>query len=91
LITERGYEEQARSYLNMESAADMAASAEKKAATGALIGAGFDFAAAIATLGTFGGGGGGGGGDVGAPMSLAPPPPQQFGPFQPPAGLQGVY
>lgn len=34
----------------MESAVDMAASAEKKAATGAEIGAGFDFAAAIGTL-----------------------------------------
>jgi hypothetical protein len=29
LITKQGYEEQAQSYLNMESAADMAASAEK--------------------------------------------------------------
>jgi hypothetical protein len=36
----------AQSYLNMESTADMAASAEKKAATGAEIGAGFQFAAA---------------------------------------------
>jgi hypothetical protein len=90
LITEQGYEEQAQSYLNMESAADMAASAQKKAATGAEIGAGFQFAAAIASLFTPAPGGGGGG-DVGAPLSLAPPPPQQFGPFQPPGGLQGVY
>jgi hypothetical protein len=89
LITEQGYEEQAQSYLNMESAADMAASAEKTAATGAEIGAGFQFAAAIASL--FTPGSGGGGGDVGAPLSLAPPTPQQFGPFQPPSGLQGVY
>jgi hypothetical protein len=92
LITEAGYEEQAQSYLNMESAADMAASAEKKAATGAEIGAGFQFAAAIASLFNPGpGGGSSGGGDVGAPMSLAPPAPQQFGPFQPPSGLRGVY
>jgi hypothetical protein len=34
----------------MSAAADMAASAEKKAATGAEIGAGFQFAAAIGTL-----------------------------------------
>jgi hypothetical protein len=60
LITEQGYEEQAQSYLNMESAADMAASAEKKAATGAMIGAGFDFAAAIGSLFTPTPGGGGG-------------------------------
>jgi hypothetical protein len=59
LVTEQGYEEQAQSYLNMESAADMAASAEKKAATGAEIGAGFQFAAGVASL--FAGGAGGGG------------------------------
>ena len=35
LITEAGFEEQAQSYRNMESAAEMAASAEKKAAGGA--------------------------------------------------------
>jgi hypothetical protein len=35
LITEQGYEEQAESYRNMESAADMVASGEKKAAGGA--------------------------------------------------------
>jgi hypothetical protein len=58
LITEEGYQEQAQSY-NMESAADMAASAEKKAATGAEIGAGFQFAAGVASLFTGGGGGGG--------------------------------
>jgi hypothetical protein len=34
----------------MESAADMAASAEKKAATGADIAAGFQFAGAVASL-----------------------------------------
>lgn len=50
LITEQGYEEQAQSYRNMESAADMAASAENKAAFGADIGAAFKFGAAIATL-----------------------------------------
>jgi hypothetical protein len=50
LITEAGYQEQAQSYLNMESAADMAASAEKKAATGADIGAGLQFAAGLASL-----------------------------------------
>jgi hypothetical protein len=60
LITEKGYEEQAESYRNMESAADMAASAEKKAAVGAEWGAGFKFAAAIGTLFTGGLGGGGG-------------------------------
>jgi hypothetical protein len=59
LITEQGYEEQAQSYLNMESAADMAASAEKKAATGADIGAAFQFAAGVASLFTGGTGGGG--------------------------------
>lgn len=50
LITEQGYEEQSQSYLNMESAANLAASAEDKAAQGAEIGAGFKFAAAIASL-----------------------------------------
>ncbi len=59
-IQEQGYQEQAQSYLNMESAADMAAGAEKKAAVGAEIGAGFDFAAAIGTLFTPTPGGGGG-------------------------------
>jgi hypothetical protein len=54
LITEQGYEEQAQSYLNMESAADMAASAEKKAATGADIAASFQFAAGVASLFTGG-------------------------------------
>ena len=48
----------------------MAASAEKKAAVGAEIGAGFDFAAAIGTLftPTPGGGGGGGSSAGGTPM-----------------------
>jgi hypothetical protein len=50
LVTEQGYQEQAESYLSMEAAADMAASAEKKAATGADIGAGFQFAAGVASL-----------------------------------------
>jgi hypothetical protein len=59
---------------------------------GAEIGAGLQFAAGIASLFTGGMGGGGGSSDsVGAPMSLAPPPLRQFGPFQPPGGLQGVY
>lgn len=40
LITEAGYEEQAQSFRSMEAAADMAASAEKKAAFGADIGGG---------------------------------------------------
>jgi hypothetical protein len=50
LITEQGYEEQSQSYLNMESAANMAASAEDKAATGAAWGAALKFGAAIGTL-----------------------------------------
>jgi hypothetical protein len=50
LITEQGYEEQAQSYRNMESAADMAVAAEKNAAKGAAWGAGFEFAGAIASL-----------------------------------------
>jgi hypothetical protein len=93
LITEQGYEEQAQSYRNMESAADMAASAEKKSAVGAEWGAGFKFAAAVGSLFT----GGidlsqlGGSDSGGEPMSLAPPKPQQFGPFQPPSGLGGLY
>jgi hypothetical protein len=59
LITEQGYEEQAQSYRNLEAAADMAASEEKKAAVGAEWGAGFKFAAAIGSLFTGGVGGGG--------------------------------
>jgi hypothetical protein len=50
LITEQGYEEQAQSYRNMESAADMAASAEKKAAGGAEWGAALQFGAGAATF-----------------------------------------
>jgi hypothetical protein len=50
LITETGYEEQAQSFRTMEAAADMAASAEKKAAVGAEWGAALKFGAAIATL-----------------------------------------
>jgi hypothetical protein len=70
LITEQGYEEQAQSYRNMESAANLAAGAEDQAAKGAAWGAGFKFASAIASLLPFptGGGGGGGGGSGGTPM-----------------------
>ena len=69
LITEQGYEEQAQSYRNMESAANLAASAEDQAAKAAGWGAGFKFAGAIASLLPFPtGGGGGGGGSGGTPM-----------------------
>ncbi len=47
LITEAGYEEQAQSFRNMESAADMAASGEKKAAGGADWAAGFQGVAGL--------------------------------------------
>jgi hypothetical protein len=50
LITEQGYEGQAQSYRNMESAAEMAASEEKKAATGDLIGGGLKAFAALAPV-----------------------------------------
>jgi hypothetical protein len=50
LITEQGYEEQAQSYRNMESAANLAAGAEDKAAQGAGWSAGLKFAAAVGTL-----------------------------------------
>lgn len=50
LITEKGYDEQAESYKNMEDAANMAAGAENTAALGADIGAGFKFLAGAATL-----------------------------------------
>jgi hypothetical protein len=40
LITEAGYEEQAKSYANMQTAANMAASADKTAATGDFIAGG---------------------------------------------------
>jgi hypothetical protein len=50
LITEQGYQEQAQSYLNMSAAADMAASAEKKAAGGADIGAALNFGAGAASF-----------------------------------------
>jgi hypothetical protein len=50
LITEAGFEEQAQSYRNMESAANLAAGAEDKAAVGAEWSAGFKFAAAVGTL-----------------------------------------
>jgi hypothetical protein len=75
LITEQAYEEQAQSYLNMESAADMAANAEKKAAGGADIAAGFQFAAGVASLFTGG-------------ASAAPPAaPANYNPNQ----LSGLY
>jgi hypothetical protein len=50
LITEAGYKEQQQSYLNMQSAANIAAEAEDKAATGFDITAGIKAAAGIATL-----------------------------------------
>jgi hypothetical protein len=50
LITEQGFEEQAQSYRTMESAAEMAASAEKKAAGGAEWGAALQFGAGAATF-----------------------------------------
>jgi hypothetical protein len=59
LITEQGYEEQAQSYRNMESAANLAAGAEDQAAKAAGWGAGFKFASAIASLLPFPTGGGG--------------------------------
>jgi hypothetical protein len=48
LIQEKSFEEQAQSYRNMESAADLAASAEKKAAGGAEWGAALKFGAGAA-------------------------------------------
>jgi hypothetical protein len=50
LITEAGFEEQASSYRNLEAAADMAASAEKKAAGGAEWGAALQFGAGAANF-----------------------------------------
>ena len=50
LITEQGYEEQAQSYRNMESAANLAAGAEDKAAQGAGWSAALKFGAAVGTL-----------------------------------------
>jgi hypothetical protein len=50
LITEAGYEEQAQSYRNMQVAANMAADAEDKAATGLDITAAIKGVAAFATL-----------------------------------------
>jgi hypothetical protein len=55
LITEQGFAEQAQSYENMEAAANLAANAEDSAAKGAAWGAGFKFAAAVASLATGGG------------------------------------
>jgi hypothetical protein len=51
LITEQGYKEQAQSFSNMQAAANMAAGAEKTAATGDFIAGGIQGATAIATLG----------------------------------------
>jgi hypothetical protein len=94
LITEQGYEEQAQSYRTMEAAAQMAASAEKKAAIAAEWTGGIKIATGIASM--FTGGGlsglfGSGSEAVGEPMSLAPPKPEQFGPFPEPPGLRGLY
>lgn len=50
LITEAGYKEQATSYTNLASAANIAANAEDQAAQGADITAGLKGAASIATL-----------------------------------------
>lgn len=50
LITEEGYQVQAKSYANMGAAARMAANAEDEAATGAYWGAGFKAAAAVASF-----------------------------------------
>jgi hypothetical protein len=64
LINEAGYEEQAKSYDLMKDASIMAAKADKEAATGAYIGAGFKAVGAVTSLFTGGapGGGPGGGG-----------------------------
>lgn len=50
LISEAGYEEQAKSYQNMAQAAQVAIDAEKKASTGSFIAGGLKLAAGIATL-----------------------------------------
>lgn len=50
LITEAGYEEQAKSYRDMASAADVAIKADKLAAEGAYWGAGISAAAAVFSL-----------------------------------------
>ncbi len=50
LITEEGYKEQAQSYRNMASAAQVAIDSEKDAADMALITGGIKLAASIATL-----------------------------------------
>lgn len=50
LITEAGYKEQAQSYRNMSSAADVAIRAENEAATGAMITGGIKAIAGLATL-----------------------------------------
>lgn len=50
LITEAGYEEQAKSYTNMASAARLAANAEDEAATGSMITGGIKGALAVAQI-----------------------------------------
>lgn len=50
LITEAGYDEQAKSYANMQAAAIMAGNAENNAATGADIGAGIKGVTAAASI-----------------------------------------
>lgn len=62
LITEAGYKEQAESYQNMASAAQVAIDAANYAAKGSYITAGLKAAAGVASIfsgGLFGGGGGG--------------------------------
>jgi hypothetical protein len=56
LITEAGYQEQAKSYTDMASAAGVAIDADKLAAKGAYVAAGFSAAAAVASVFTGGGG-----------------------------------
>jgi hypothetical protein len=95
LIQEEGFEEQAQSYKLMQGAEQEAAQAANKAAIGAEWTAGIKFATGIASLFTGGGIqsllGGTGSEAVGEPMSLAPPKPEQFGPFPEPPGLRGLY
>jgi hypothetical protein len=76
LITEAGYEEQAQSYRMMESAADMVASAEKKASFMSDITGGIKIAAGVASLFTGGGItsllGGPGGPQLGGVVGMTP-------------------
>lgn len=62
LITEAGYQEQAKSYEDMANAAGVAIKADKLAAQGAYGGAAIAGVAAVASLFTGGAVGGGGGG-----------------------------